>query len=94
MEWYGSWNKALMWPSLNMEEDNIVARMLDFEVGATDTIRRILFEVNIDVEETVRVYFEYIVFDLLGCRLEPKVLVVLDQFLRLLRQIIFTLVLP
>lgn len=94
MEWYGSWNKALMWPSLNMEEDNIVARMLDFEVGATDTIRRILFEVNIDVEETVRVYFEYIVFDLLSCRLEAKVLVVLDQFLRLLRQIIFTLVLP
>lgn len=67
-----------------MKEDNIVARLLDFEVGATNTIWRILFEIDVNVEETVRVYFENIVFNLLGCRLETEVLVVFDQFLGLL----------
>lgn len=73
-----------MRPSLNMKEDHIVAGLLDFEVGATNTIRRILFKIHIDVEESVCVDFEYIVLDLCGCRLEAKVLVVFDQFLGLL----------
>lgn len=73
-----------MSPSLNMKEDHIVAGLLDFEVGATNTIRRILFKININVEEAVCVDSEYIVFDLLSCRLETIVLVVFDQFLGLL----------
>ena len=81
---YWSRNKLLMCPSLNMKEDHIVAGLLDIEVGATNTIRRILFKININVEEAVCVDSEYIVFDLLSCRLETIVLVVFDQFLGLL----------